>query len=99
MRPGTRRAVAAVAALAAVTVAAVGVTAQQKSGGGQPANKQPATGPDALKQSPPTAGGQALPDGAEVLKKAKAYLEARYDLSGKADPQAKMSGGRKGVPI
>ena len=35
----------------------------------------------------------------EVMGKARKYLEARYDMSGKTDPQVKMSGGRKAVPV
>jgi cytochrome c peroxidase len=60
---------------------------------------RPTAGQDKPAGKPPTAGGQPLPDRNEVAKKAKAYLEGRYDLSGKTDPQVKMSGGRKPVPV
>jgi cytochrome c peroxidase len=93
---------AAVLAAAGVgfAAAAVGLPAA-----GQPPRDQ---GPDRLKAADPTnpgeparptAGGQPLPDKAEVMKKAKEYLEKRYDLSGKTDPRVTMSGGRKPVPV
>lgn len=69
-------------------------------------NKQPKTGPDILKQAPtnteamrPTAGGKPLPKAKDVAAKQRKYLEARYDLSGKTDPNTKMSGGKKNVPM
>ena len=74
--------------------------------GGQPQNRQPATGPDLLRQEPtntqeprPTAGGKPLPDKAEVMRKAMQYLNERYDLSGRTDPVVTMSGGRKKIPV
>src|SRR5438105_784678 len=81
------------AACAAALAATLALSAAE-----QPRNKQPASGPDRLK-SDPTAGGKALPDRAEVAKKQRDYLEKRYDLSGKTDPNTKMSGGRKNVPV
>ena len=69
-------------------------------------NKQPATGPDILRQAPtnqeamrPTAGGKPLPDAKKIAAKQRKYLEARYDLSGRTDPNTKMSGGKKNIPL
>ena len=88
-----------------VTSLALGPRAGAQSQGGQPQNRQPATGPDILKQEPtnrqearPTADGKPLPDKAEVMRRARKNLEARYDLSGRTDPNVKMSGGRKNIP-
>jgi cytochrome c peroxidase len=72
---------------AAALLAALGLTA-----GGQQPESRPA-------DPAPTAGGKPLPDRAEVAKKQREYLEKRYDLSGKTDPNTKMSGGRKNVPV
>lgn len=85
MRPGNRRAIAVVAAVAVVVAAFATV--------------RPTVGQDKTAAEAPTAGGKPLPDRNDVAKKAKTYLEARYDLSGKTDPQVKMSGGRKPVPV
>jgi cytochrome c peroxidase len=90
---------------AATLTVAVGVTGL--AFGQPPQNRQPASGPDLLKQGDPTntteprpnAAGKPLPDRAEITKKAKAYLEARFDLSGKTDPNCMMSGGKKAVPM
>lgn len=72
----------------------------------QPQNRQPATGPDILKQEPtnttearPTAGGKPLPDRNEVQRRQQQYLKERFDLSGRTDPQVTMSGGRKRIPV
>src|SRR5687767_2124037 len=72
----------------------------------QPQNRQPASGPDILKQEPtntseprPMAGGKPLPDKGPVMQKQQEYLKQRYDLSGKTDPNVKMSGGRKNIPV
>ena len=72
----------------------------------QPQNRQPASGPDILKQSPtntteprPTADGKPLPDKEPVMRKQRDSLNQRYDLSGKTDPNVKMSGGRKNIPV
>lgn len=69
-------------------------------------NRTPKAGPDILKQEPtntsenrPNAGGKALPNRDEVMKKAQAYLASRYDLSGKTHPNIKMSGGKKHIPV
>jgi cytochrome c peroxidase len=74
--------------------------------GGQPQNKQPASGPDILRQEPtnaqearPTAGGKPLPDKTEVMRRQMQYLNERYDLSGRTDPTVTMSGGRKHIPV
>jgi len=72
----------------------------------EPQNRQPASGPDILKQEPtnteeprPTAEGKPLPDKREVMAKHKKYLEERFDLSGKTDPEVTMSGGKKHLPV
>jgi cytochrome c peroxidase len=72
----------------------------------QPQNRQPASGPDILKQEPtntseprPMAGGKPLPEKGPVMQKQQEYLKQRYDLTGKTDPNLKMSGGRKNVPV
>jgi cytochrome c peroxidase len=74
--------------------------------GGQPQNKQPASGPDILRQEPtnmqearPTAGGKPLPNRDEVMQRQMKYLNERYDLSGRTDPTVTMSGGRKRIPV
>ena len=103
----------AVALVAAIAAGAgegkEGGDAAAADGGGRqqrPQNRQPAEGPDILKQAPtntaeprPTAGGKPLPDRADVAKRQQAYLQKRFDLSGKTDPKVKMSGGRKAVPV
>src|SRR5205823_8895444 len=76
--------------VAAAAAAAVWAFQSTTAGRQPPTNKQPSAGP--------SAGGKPLPDRSEVMSKARKYLEARYDMSGKTDPQVKMSGGRKGVP-
>src|SRR5438067_1526777 len=64
------------------------------------AGRQPPGGPDLLKQEPhPTANGKPLPNRDDVMRKQREYLAARYDLSGRTDPEVKMSGGRKAVPV
>src|SRR5687768_13938963 len=98
----------AAAALAiAVALAGQAGGAEPSAGGtgqkaSQPENRTPPAGPDILKQEPtntseprPNAGGKPLPDRAEVARKQRAYLESRFDLSGRTDPNVKMSGGRK----
>jgi cytochrome c peroxidase len=73
----------------------------------QPQNRQDPTGPDLLRQPDatntseprPLANGQPLPDKGPVMQKQREYLEQRYDLSGKTDPNVKMSGGRKNIPV
>jgi cytochrome c peroxidase len=84
----------------------IGPPAGAQDQGGQPVNKQPASGPDILKQEPtntqearPTAGGKPLPDKAEVMRRQMQYLNERYDLSGRTDPAVTMSGGRKPIPV
>lgn len=69
-------------------------------------NQQPASGPDILKQEPtnrteprPNTGGKPLPDRNEVMRRHMDYLRARYDLSGRTDPNVTMSGGRKRIPV
>ena len=90
--------VAAATAAAGVGLAAAGFGLPAV--GRPPQDKQKAGGPAAAGEpARPTAGGQPLPDRAEVMKKAKEYLEKRYDLSGKTDPRVTMSGGRKPVPV
>src|SRR5262245_31658496 len=92
---------AGVLALGAVLAVSLPLGAQKAE------NQQPPGGPDRLKSGDPTntdeprptAGGKPLPDRADVAKKQKKYLEERYDLSGKTDPQVNMSGGRKPVPV
>jgi cytochrome c peroxidase len=75
--------VIAAAAAATLAAAALGLSA----------------GPDSLKQSGPTNGGKPLPNKADVMQRQNAYLNARYDLSGRTDPNVTMSGGRKHVPV
>lgn len=69
-------------------------------------NRQPAGGPDLARQSPtntdeprPTAGGKPLPDRREVTERQKRLLAERFDLSGRTDATATMSGGRKKLPV
>jgi cytochrome c peroxidase len=76
------------------------------SGVGAQENRQPASGPDILRQEPtnraearPTADGKPLPDRAEVMRRHEKYMNERYDLSGKTDPTVTMSGGRKRIPV
>src|SRR3954451_15668659 len=91
---------AAASALALVLVAALGLPAGAEKPGDKPKdrrgpeNRQPASGPDILKQEPtntkeprPMAGGKPLPDKAKVMKQARAYLEERFDLSERTDPK------------
>ena len=89
--PRLRPALLAAGLVTAGTLLTLSAVAQK------PEDKPP--GGTDIKAHGPSAGGKPLPDKAEVMKKAKAYLEARYDLSGKVDDQVKMSGGRKGVPV
>jgi cytochrome c peroxidase len=105
MKSSSRLKLAVALAFAAVFAAATALGPRTGAQGGQPQNRQPATGPDILKQEPtnrqearPTADGKPLPDKAEVMRRARQYLEARYDLSGRTDPNVKMSGGRKNIP-
>ena len=93
---------------AAVLILPLGLDphAGAQSQGGQPQNKQPASGPDILRQEPtntqvsrPTAGGKALPNKNEVMQRQMKYLNDRYDLSGRTDPTVTMSGGRKHIPV
>ncbi len=77
-----------------------------KQGIKPPENRQPAEGPDILKQEPtnteeprPTVSGKPLPDRKEITERQRKYLESRFDLSGKTDPKVTMSGGRKPVPV
>jgi cytochrome c peroxidase len=69
-------------------------------------NRQPASGPDILKQEPtntteprPTAEGKPLPNRDEVMKRQAQYLNERYDLSGRTHPTVTMSGGKKRIPV
>ena len=92
---------------AAVALAlGLGPGAGAQSQGGQPQNRQPPSGPDILRQEPtntqegrPNAGGKPLPNKADVMARARRYLEERYDLSGRTDPNVTMSGGRKKIPV
>ncbi|HYO92139.1 MAG TPA: hypothetical protein VEQ40_10905, partial [Pyrinomonadaceae bacterium] len=84
----------------------LGPRTEAQNQGGQPQNRQPATGPDILRQDPtntqeprPTAGGKPLPNKADVMRRALQYLNERYDLSGRTDPVVTMSGGRKKIPV
>ena len=61
--------------------------------------QQQGQGPTNTSDPRPTAGGKPLPNRDDVMKKAREYLSQRYDLSGKTDPNTKMSGGRKNVPM
>jgi cytochrome c peroxidase len=100
-RPNPRAAFAsaAVAALAVAAVFGLAAGGQQRNDN-QPVNKQPPGGPDLLQEeSRPTAGGKPLPDKAKVMERQKKYLESRFDLSGKTDPKATMSGGRKRLAV
>jgi cytochrome c peroxidase len=74
--------------------------------GGEPENRQPRKGPDILEEDPtntseprPNAGGKPLPDRDEVTRRHRKYLEARYDLSERTDPEVTMSGGKKPLPV
>src|SRR5688500_2607605 len=92
--------------LAVFGVLAAGVLCAQGAGAAGPQqNAQPASGPDILRQEPtntteprPTAEGKPLPNRDEVMRRQMAYLNARYDLTGKTDPTVLMSGGRKRLP-
>lgn len=71
-----------------------------------PQNRQPATGPDILKQESTntaearlTADGKPLPNKNDVMQRQMKYLNERYDLTVHTDPQVTMSGGRKPVPV
>lgn len=106
MRSSSRLKLAVALAFAAAFAAASALGPRTEAQGGQPQNRQPATGPDILRQEPtnrqeprPTADGKPLPDKAEVMRRARQYLEARYDLSGRTDPNVRMSGGRKNIPV
>jgi cytochrome c peroxidase len=102
---------AAVLFTALATLSQAPVTAQNPAPQGQqqqqqPQNRQPASGPDILKQEPtntteprPTAEGKPLPDRNVVQQRHMKYLNDRYDLSGRTDPNVTMSGGRKRIPV
>ncbi len=79
---------------------------RQQPSARQPQSRQPAEGPDILQQDPtntneprPLGNGKPLPDRDEVMRKHQRYLETRYDLSRRTDPQVTMSGGRKPLPV
>lgn len=78
----------------------------QEGRNAEPENRQPATGPDILRQAPSgtsaprlVAGGKPLPEKSQVMQRHLQYLNARYDLSSKTAPQVLMSGGRKPIPV
>jgi cytochrome c peroxidase len=84
---------------------ALGLMSFTDQTGAEQENRQPASGPDILKQSPnntqeprPTAGGKPLPDRADVMRRQMQYLSDRFDLTAKGG-QTTMSGGRKPVPV
>lgn len=87
------------AAGVAVCVAALGFMANLVLNAREKPTARADDKPAAKLESKPTAGGKALPDKEEVMKRAKKYLEERYDLSGKTDAKVTMSGGRKKVPV
>lgn len=83
---------------------AVGQSPQQSVA--PPEDRQPDKGPDILRQEPtntteprPVVEGEPLPDRDEITARQRKYLEARFDLSGRTDPNVMMSGGRKAVPV
>jgi cytochrome c peroxidase len=103
----TAIALAAAAALLLCVSVLPRVLAQQNANEGRPPeNRTPPGGPDILRQEPtnrgeprPMADGKPLPDRNDVMRRQREYLDKRYDLSGKTDPDVKMSGGRKNIPV
>lgn len=102
----------ATCSVAALLLVGTGLTAEaqqqdeRRPGPTEPQNRQPDTGPDALRQEPtntteprPTAEGKPLPDRDEITARQNEYLEKRFDLSGKTHPEITMSGGRKHIPV